>query len=320
MSVKDNKSIPGKRITIERIVILLLLITSIFFWYKGFSVGDGSSSKKYDLLDPELSIYPPEDFLVNIQPLREKLIEIETKNSDKVDMSLYLEFLNTGANISINKDMKIYPVSLAKLPLTMIVMKKVETRSINLDQKIEIMPEDINSESGELYKHVNERFTVAELIEFLLVDSDNTAFNSLRQLVNEEEIRAYIDSVGLEDLFKVDGKVSAKEYGRILRSLYSAVYVNQEYSEKILKLLSKTKFKGFLNQGIPSNITFAHKWGGDYPGEIYADSGIAYFENRPVMISVMIVGKDPDPYQSQKFAEALMKQVSEAITGYILEK
>lgn len=65
------------------------------------------------------------NIITTLQPIREKYREIVEKNgSDSI--SLYFEYLNTGANISINPDLRILPASLIKVPLAMAVMKKIE--------------------------------------------------------------------------------------------------------------------------------------------------------------------------------------------------
>lgn len=63
------------------------------------------------------------DLLTTVQPIREKLHTLFQEESLE-HTSLYFEYLNTGANISINQDIRILPASLIKVPLAMAVMKK----------------------------------------------------------------------------------------------------------------------------------------------------------------------------------------------------
>jgi D-alanyl-D-alanine carboxypeptidase len=47
--------------------------------------------------------------------------------ASKKSISIYYEQLNSGANISVNKDLRLWPASLTKLPVALVVMKKIES-------------------------------------------------------------------------------------------------------------------------------------------------------------------------------------------------
>jgi beta-lactamase class A len=275
----------------------------------------------FNLIDPERNVYDQKDMIVNVQPIREYYDQLVKEYEAKAEISIYFEVLNTGANIAVNKDSKILPVSLAKLPLSMIILNKVENGLMSLEDKITIEEDDLNSQSGSLYKTAKgQTYTVAQLIEYLIHDSDNTAFNALRQKINELDIRQLIDAVGLEDLFKSGGQVSAKEYSRLLRALYSSSFLNDKHSDYLLEVMTKTKFKDFLSKGLPGDTPFAHKWGGEYNQKIYADSGIVYVKNRPYIISVTIRGLEENIEDSRKTGMEIMEKISretyQYITGY----
>jgi hypothetical protein len=117
---------------------------------------------------------------------------------------------------------------------------------------------------------------------------------------------------GLQDLYNEKGYISAKEYTRLLRVLYTSSYLKPENSEKILELMSKVTFKDYLSQGIPSSVVFAHKYGENKQESIFADSGIVYIPGKPFMISVMIKGKDSTD-ATRAWAVGLMKEISEHV-------
>lgn len=79
--------------------------------------------------------------ITTLQPIREKFREIIDQNGPD-SISLYFEYLNTGANISINPDLRILPASLIKVPLAMAVMKKVERGEWLLTNELVMMKED----------------------------------------------------------------------------------------------------------------------------------------------------------------------------------
>jgi beta-lactamase class A len=301
---------------ISLVLLVMVFIFSALDFFEVFHFrsvaekkGELHEIKQYSLIDPARNMIDQDDAITNIQGLREKLNEIEVREKGTVKISLYFEFLNTGANISINQNERIFPASLAKLPLALLVMKKIEDGSWNWDLKLTAGDENLNSGSGELYKEgYGAQFEIKKLMEELLTNSDNTAYRILKNNTTLEERRELAEEIGLGDLFEDQGKVSAKEYSRLLRTLYVASYLNRENSQLILDLLSKNKFKEFLNLGMPENVLFAHKQGENVRLNVFADSGIVYLQNRPYIISVMVefltqTGKDGKSYSQEIFKE-----------------
>lgn len=247
-------------------------------------------AQKYPLIDIARSSIPQEDYVVNLQPLRENLQPIYEKyGADKI--SLYIEFLNTGANISYNPDARYYPASLIKMPVAMAVMKKIEKGEWSLDSELVLFEQDINDRYGELYNQpIGTRFTIQKLLKEMLTNSDNTAHKMLLRNVGAGDINQYIAETGLEDLFDTERNITAKEYTRIFRTLYGSSYLEPEDSQEVLYLLSQGKDDILLDQGLPDDITFAHKFGVNTDEAIHADSGIVYIPNRPYIITVLFKG------------------------------
>jgi beta-lactamase class A len=120
-----------------------------------------------------------EDIITTLQPIREKFRDIVAKEGPN-SISIYFEYLSTGANISINPDLRILPASLIKVPLAMAVMKKIELGDWNFDNELVLMKEDRDINWGEVYKRpIGSTITIRELIEEMLLNSDNTAYHIL---------------------------------------------------------------------------------------------------------------------------------------------
>ena len=145
-----------------------------------------------------------------------------------------------------------------------------------------------------------------------MVNSDNTAQNIFKHHINVDDYIQFQYETGLQDLYNEKGLISAKEYTRILRVLYTSSYLEPENSEKILELLSQSTFKDFLSQGIPSDIKFSHKYGENKEYNIFADSGIVYIPGKPYMLTIIIKGKDSTP-DTIAWVTSLMKEISEYV-------
>jgi beta-lactamase class A len=267
--------------------------------------------RDYPYIDIARDFIPQEHFIVNIQPLREQLQAIVGAEPEET-VSIYFEFLNTGANIQLNNEARFYPASLVKLPSAMVAMKKVEKGDWQMDSRLVLFEQDKDSRYGKLYEQpVGTSFSIEELLKALLTQSDNTAHRILMRNLSEAELNELKDAIGLNDLFNEKSEVSAKEYSRLFRALYNSSFLKRDGSQKILEWLTQTPFNNMLPSGLPESTTFSHKIGEDDVEKNYLDSGIVYFPNRPYLITTMIKQHD------QQEAEAIMKRVSEAIHGYV---
>lgn len=291
---------------------ILLVINTGALWYvykkAPSATGAGAVSS---LLNPMRVFVADKDVIVNLQPLRKYLTD---KYEADLGVSAYFEVLNTGANISIGKDAEFYPASFLKVPIVMASVKNIEEGRWNWNTELTLIESDKDDHFGTLYKQpVGTQFTVEYLIEKMLEDSDNTAYYmTLRNLEKDVPKQSVWNHLGLQDFFTNDGKISAKRYAVVLRSLYNAAYLSKENSSKILTLLTKTPFTEYLEQGLPKRVEFAHKIG-EIPSEaVYMDAGIVYLPNRPYILIVMTQGKE------KKVAEQIMKDISERTYKYVL--
>lgn len=247
-----------------------------------------SFKQEYPLIDISRNLIDQEHFINTLQPLRVYLQDlVEKEGPDSI--SIYLEYLNTGANISINQDLRIFPASLVKVPLALAVMKKVEKGEWALHNELIVTKEDRDYAWGDVHKNpVGTRITIEDLLKEMLVNSDNTAFRIFYRNLSFDELQDVISAVGLEDLFNEEGKITAKEYTRLFRVLYVSSYLNREHSEKLLEILANTPYEEYLGQGIPDDVPFAHKIGENDEAGVVLDSGIVYVEDRPYLIAAMI--------------------------------
>ena len=301
----------SKRLKQQRVLIILLAICvpiAGYFSPQYFGLNPVTESN-FPMLDPLREFVPVESYVNNIQPLRDYLQEFGAQYPDSI--SIYYENINSGASIAVNKELALFPASLSKLVQAILIVKKVEEGVWAWDKQLKALPEDISSDSGTLYQSIGDKpITVEKLLEELLVNSDNTAQNIFKhQLIVDDYIKFQYET-GLQDLYNDKGLISAKEYSRILRVLYTSSFLEPENSEKILEYMSVATFKDYLSQGIPSDIKFAHKYGENKEYNIFADSGIVYVTNKPYMITVMIKGKD-STVETRAWAKQLMKEISE---------
>lgn len=281
---------------------------------------------QYQLLNPALTFLEKEDRIVDFSSLRYSLTE-KYEHRDDFLISIYFEYLPTGANISINKDEKIWPASLIKIPVAMAAMKKIQDKKWGLSNELVIMDEDKDAEYGDLYKEsTGTTHSIDTFLKESLINSDNTAhFVLLRNIDNQELEEVYIH-LGLDDVIdalkkspkkdtEIDNRITAKRYTIFFRSLYNSTFLIPEYSQLFLKILEQAPHE-LLNAGIPEVVPFVHKTGVRIDESVRADSGIVYVPGRPYLITVMLQQKNKKPLDEVKVNQ-LFKDISEEIYTYV---
>jgi len=273
--------------------------------------GASDSNNQLSLLNPARKFINQKDLIVNFQPLRDYLND---KYEADPDVSIYFEYLPTGASIATHKDAEFYPASLLKVPVAMAVAKKIEKGEWKWTNELVLMSPDKDEHFGDLYKEkTGATFAIEELVRRSLSDSDNTAHFILIRNLEIEEISDVYNHMGLKQFLSTEGKMSAKQYSVLLRSLYSASYVSENNSQKLLSYLSRSQFNDFLQSGIPADVSFAHKIGIADDTITYLDSGIAYVKSRPYLLTVMVQSKE------KTMAKGIMKNISENVYNYVRE-
>ena len=146
----------------------------------------------------------------------------------------------------------------------------------------------------------NQTYTIEDLINRMIIYSDNTAYEILSESIDYKKFMDLFDYLGV-DFSKaltdpLGNIISVKDYAAFYRILFNASYLNKEMSEKALKLLSQTTYKNGLVARLPSNLIVAHKFGERkylVTAEVQLhDCGIVYLPNHPYLICVMTRGKD----------------------------
>lgn len=223
-------------------------------------------------------------------------------NSKMVNnVSVYYRDLNTGPNFGINEKELFAPSSLLKVPVMIAFFNKAEENPNVLNKKVTFTT-DLSGPAllPQNYKPENpirkgETYTISELIEKMIIESDNNALSLLQEQIGNKEL----DQVTLDleiptaNSLNPDNLLRVKDYSTLFRVLYNASYLDKQYSEKALEILSKVNFKTGIVAAVPSNTTIAHKFGersfDDGVKQLH-DCGIIYYPNRPYLLCIMTKG------------------------------
>lgn len=219
--------------------------------------------------------------------------------------SVYYRDLNNGPWFGINEDEYFSPASLVKVPVMIAYLKKAETDPLILQKKIVNTP---NIQDGSNIQNIkpsvsiapNQSYTVEDLINKMIINSDNDSYNTLAENLDQNELADIYQDLDV-DISKAftnpNGNIiTVKDYASFFRILFNASYLNKDMSELALSILTQTDYKDGLVAGTPNNITIAHKFGErkylDTGETQFHDCGIIYLPQKPYLLCIMTKGTD----------------------------
>ncbi len=270
------------------------------------------NSTAYRFIDPLIECETEVAATPRIKLFKTKLdalIARMTKQYGYESVSVYFRDLSNGPWYGLSYDEPFVPASLVKVPILIAVLKQAETKPALLQDRVLItddmehtLSQNIATSSG---VRSGVEYSIQELLEHMIIYSDNTAVKALRSYVNEDVLADTFAQIGvpfnLED--SGDLRLTVREYAAFFRVLYNASYLTREYSELALSILSQSSFTQGIVQGVPSYIPVAHKFGerqmvGDGYTVQFHDCGIVYYPEHPYLLCVMSRGDSLAELQS----------------------
>ncbi len=300
------------------ICIILLMVSIIgnfvFFtlWQKSGSNSLPALRAKYPLLAARaLNPTYTNDLVVSFLPLRSDIQKTVAPYGNS--FAIYFEYLPTGTTIGINEDHNFTAESLLKVPVVMAYYHKKERLGIQQDPTVKILPSELNSRFGDLYKKgEGYRINLADAVKIALQKSDNTASLVVADQISESDFQFVYDGLDIPEMVMGNTPIiTAQEYSSVLKALYFGSVLDNADSQHILSLLTQTEFTSLLPSGIPKGIPVAHKIG-LVNGQIYEDCGIVYVPQRPY--SLCMVSKS-----NAKVAQKRMHTISSMVYQYIAQ-
>ncbi len=227
-------------------------------------------------------------------------------------VSVYYFDDNPKNTVSINADKNWDPASTIKLYAAMYTFDQISHGKLNLDQNITIDAKNVApSESysnGYSPLSAGDSVTLYRLVDQMITQSDNTAFNTLLDLLNRQEVTKYIHDLGLTNS-SVGAKLNLSEGQQQYESYTSGYGPNlitaNDYakafvlikggripgSTDLFNILSRQRLNSMLPADLPKNVTVAHKTGELAP--YYHDGGIIVDAARKYVLAVFSDMGDP---------------------------
>ncbi len=257
----------------------------------------------------------------NLSSIKQNVTNI-IENYKKIGMlnsaSMYIKEFKGNGWTGVNVDEKYMPGSLMKVPELIAYLKMNELKPGTLDRVISY------DHANDLDRHTNfnsktikvgNKYTIRELLTYMIKYSDNQATNLLNENIDKDTFGRVFTDLGLAipDWTSGNYPISAKEYSLFMRALYNGSYLNKENSEIGAELLSQCDFNCGLIAGLPKGTKVAHKFGesGKINEQHLSESAIIYINNSAYVLTVMTSGKD------YKKLPEIIKEISANVYQYM---
>lgn len=283
--------------------------------------------RTYQYISPLLECNTSSGYSNSIKNL-EKQIDATIKSEladQRVNLvSVYFRDLNNGPWFGSNEEVLFSPASLIKVPLMIAYLKLSEDDAQVLQQLLTVTNVDYYQDQYFQPKtklELGKQYSVMNLIKQMITYSDNVAYETLLQGIDSSYLESVYAEFGIDlsqSWINPDGNIlSVKEYAAFFRILYNASYLSEKNSEVALQLLTQSDFADGLEDGVPTQVEVAHKFGERRflltDERQLHDCGIVYAPEHPYLLCVMTRGTDFEKLGS--VISALSRVVYEAVSS-----
>ena len=199
--------------------------------------------------------------------------------------SFVYQDLFSGFTVSYNIDGAIFTASTIKAPAMIYIYEKASLGEIDLNEKLTYTSKYYHGGTGVIqYKSFNTTYTIEELVQYTIYDSDNIAYKMLIDRFGQDNILNFWKDKGTKNIFSSNsiwGNMSAREAMTYMKELYNFSRDNVEYGSKLLEHFKKAKFKIISNKDLEFNTANKSGWS----GSVIHDVAIVFDEN-PYILAV----------------------------------
>lgn len=228
------------------------------------------------------------------------------------NISLYFRDIYSSNEVAIDPTRSWIPASTIKSFVVPEAFRQRRIGLIDFNDTVTIKAENVvptELETDEFPRlREGTQATIGQLVQAMVEQSDNTAYNTLLDVLDRRNINLTLKNLGItqtvvgeklnldDDQFSIDLQVPGRQpvttTAEDLATLFKLMYQNNiPDSEEMLSIFKNQKINNMIPFFLPDNVTVAHKTGDWAP--IYHDGGIVYKENSPFILSIFTNSNDP---------------------------
>ena len=211
--------------------------------------------------------------------------------------SIYVEPLDQSGGVVLNP-VKTRSASLIKIFIMIEAFRQKNDGILSFSESV-VINQAVKVEGGSLFNVPDgTEKTIQELIERMIVESDNSATNILIDKIGMHEINATINHLGCQDTVLQrkmldfasaaagrENYTSVKDVGITLTKLYNQKCLDPKSDQAMLDILARQEVNDRIPAYLPRDIRVAHKTG-ELDGALH-DCGIVYGRHRHFVLCFM---------------------------------
>ena len=256
----------------------------------------------------------------NLSKEIEKLVEDSNEN-----VSILIKELNSDCDIyNFNSTKKLVSASIIKVPIMLAILNEIKNGKANLNDMVLVTKNDILYDT-EVFENGEKNYSINELINWMIIESDNTATNVLLRHFGMENVNHYIANVlkvksTYLQRYMLDEKaienglnnyMSQKDMLDIFTLLFNKKILNENLCDIAINILYNQRCQNQIMRYIFEPIKFAHKTGVlDY---LNHDVGVISINNRMFYIGVSIYNSN-----NKKGNKKLIGNIGKKMYDYLI--
>lgn len=242
--------------------------------------------------------------LIKYDSDKEKILEMVKNYTSNAEgrYSIYYGNVDMGFPMIVN-DASIRSASVIKIFIMIEALAQIDKKLLD-GNKLVTMNSCVGGTGVIQYEHIGSQFTVYELLEYMMIDSDNTAANMLidevggvavvnakiKELgcVNSQMNRKLLDMEALRN--GQDNYVTVYDMGNILTKIYNKQCISEEADSYMLQLMHRNKNQNKIPYDLPENVNVFNKTGEFDDYGVQNDVAIVETEKGAYVLCVLTEG------------------------------
>ena len=259
----------------------------------------------------------------------------------KGQVSLAAKNLQTGERYGLNAEDPVRTASTIKLAIMIECFAEAVDGKLDLNEKLKLAPEEKVSGSGILQEMSdNDEFPIRDMIDLMIVLSDNTATNLILNRLGGDAVNARMEQLGLKQTRAMRkilgdrndlkpfpsgitregarpenkkfgiGRTSPSEMLLLIEKIYRGEMVSKSASEQMMTILKRQRDHNGMGRDM-KDVDVANKTGA--LDALRADVGIIYSKKGPIAMAIYVDGMPETDWTPDNPGELLIARLSEIL-------
>jgi beta-lactamase class A len=215
-----------------------------------------------------------------------------------------------------------------KVPIMLTALEMVQERKLSTDSMIEL-PASTILEDTEVFEYGAGKYTIEELLVWMIINSDNTATNCLIDFITMDRINDFCQRMNLPctklerrmlDFKAVENGqnnyTSAGDMKALFKALYDQSILTPKLCDYAISILKRQRCKQNSMRYIKDEVIVAYKTGGlDF---LNHDAGIFYLKNASYFFGAFVT-ESPDDDYGRRWIGRVSKLVYDYFSKTVIE-